>query len=199
MSLVDITYLKTDFSLPFVMNTFTYDLSQASFYSKVSSVGDLGTTVVITTQPLTPTEQTELDNVVANYQPITYLVTYQDYIEDTTVSSTTSINYQEKLKLTTDYLEAGDYIIRWAYNWKANKNNSSFEAKIEIDDTTIIGEQAQEPFDISNGSKHTTNGFKQVNLSRGSHTIDLDYRRSSNNNSTMFIWNASLEIESITQ
>ncbi len=39
-----------------------------------------------------------------------------------------------------------------------------------------------------------TYGFKNIDLDRGSHTIALNFKRSNNGRTTLYIWNTRLEI-----
>ena len=62
---------------------------------------------------------------------------------------------------------------------------------MEIDDSTIISEQLDNPSDIYQNS--IGSGFKMINLSSGVHTIDIDYGRNGNSG-TASIWKSRIEL-----
>lgn len=94
---------------------------------------------------------------------------------DNGVSSTTSTTYQQKLRLTTPDLPAGDYKVLWyAELASANNNAANYcEARVELNDTTEVGHSVWNytPYEDFAG---------MVNGSgiSGVQTIDIDYRTS---------------------
>jgi len=117
---------------------------------------------------------------------------FYDYIEDETESTTTSNQFQQKVRLTTQSLDAGDYRIGWSYIWGIKANNSNFYARVQIDDTTTIHDHVQESNNKKN-KQHTACGFKKVTLTSGVHTIDLDFC-GEKNSVEKYISNARLEM-----
>ena len=99
------------------------------------------------------------------------------YAESEAVSSTTSTQFQQKLRLTTGSLSGGDYRINWSYAYSTTNNNRDMAVQIEIDDTTVIHDI--NPDGRSNNYAQS-GGFKLVTITSGIHTIDLDFRRVGN-------------------
>ena len=102
-------------------------------------------------------------------------LTEQHYAESETEQQTTNNAYDEKLKLTTSSLSGGTYRISWYYEWRYSTIQRNFKARVQIDDTTTIAEQAQEPKDAGGDIFQCISGFKRITLSPGIHTIDLDW------------------------
>ena len=107
-------------------------------------------------------------------------------------SSTDQTAWQEKLKLTTPSLPAGDYRIGWYYTWWNEDRTLEFKGRVQIDDTTEIHYREAEPSD-SVIAKSPSGGFAKVTLEEGVHTIDLDYC-TSNASTFAHISTARLEI-----
>jgi len=113
------------------------------------------------------------------------------------LSTTTSTTYQQKLRITTGPIEAGNYRIGWSYDWQMTSNNYNFDARVQVDDTTTIMDHVEEPQDASTAQRHYVGGFAYVTLTAATHNVDLDYR-SSNASGTARIQNARLEIWRVT-
>jgi len=115
----------------------------------------------------------------------------QKYGESLGDSSTSSNVYQQKLRLSTSSLIAGDYRIGWSIEIEATDDKGDPFFQIDVDDTTQIHET-----DLTNASaKDVTagfSGFDIVTLAAGVHTIDLDFR--DNSKKTLIVGNARLEI-----
>lgn len=81
-------------------------------------------------------------------------------------------------RFTTDVLLGGTYRIEWYYVWRhsANNANNSFEARVEIDDTTQIHLHQQQPQNTVAAQQQVVSGFKDIVLSAAAHDIDLDLR-----------------------
>jgi len=88
-------------------------------------------------------------------------------------STTTSTLYQQKLKLTTSVVPAGDYLVMWYYEWQYKHGGFYFKSQIQIDDTIDLMEHHEQPSSVD--SWHPMGGFKRETLTEGSHYIDLDY------------------------
>jgi hypothetical protein len=99
----------------------------------------------------------------------------QHYTESESEQQTTNDSYDEKLKLTTSALSGGTYRIQWYYEWRYSTGVRNFKARVQVDDTTIIAEQSQEPKDSGSDIYHCQSGFKRIVLSSGVHTVDLDW------------------------
>ena len=110
-----------------------------------------------------------------------------------TSSSTTSSTFQLKLSLSTGTVPAGVYRIGWYYEWGYNGGTTDFRAQVQINNTTTIMEQRQEPQDVGTDQWHPVGGFYNYTAATSAAlTIDLDYC-SSAAGSTSYIRNARLE------
>lgn len=116
------------------------------------------------------------------------------YAESEAESSTTSATYQEKLKLTTGSLPAGDYLIKWCAEVRTTDEDMNY--RCQVDDSTIVNEAEH-----SLGSKGaegtydyyvTVGGFRELTLGAGVHTVDIDYNDSSGG--TAFIRRARITV-----
>jgi len=92
---------------------------------------------------------------------------------DDTESSTTETAYQEKLTATTPILYVGDkYAVFWFMEIRANLQNKSGEARLQVDDTTTeveVEHEGNEWFPITGFGVYTVGTEK-------TYTIDIDYR-----------------------
>jgi hypothetical protein len=85
------------------------------------------------------------------------------------------LTYQQKLRMTTASLAAGDYRIGYSAEIASSHQNVPTEVKVEIDDTTIIAE-AMSPRTSVADQYVMVSGFAVQTLTAGVHTIDVDYR-----------------------
>ena len=109
-------------------------------------------------------------------------------------SSTTSLTYIQKLRLTTTSLPAGDYMVQWSFEYSQQSNTEACESRIQVDDTTILGEYAGAPnISYAQGGYYPAGGFAITTLTAGIHTIDVDYASSASNKSA-YIKNVRLSI-----
>jgi hypothetical protein len=92
------------------------------------------------------------------------------------VSSTTSNSYQQKLRLTTPSISAGDYLIWWHALITTTLANKNFQARVQVDDTTTLSE-VQYRNAIADHDYIFT-GFQRVTLTAASHDIDIDWSSS---------------------
>ena len=119
---------------------------------------------------------------------------FKDYVSTSAGEINQTTTYSPYLTLSTTVPTTGLYKISWSYTWSLNDVNNNFQARVQIDNTTTIMEQDQEPADsagtgvnlplVGGGTstdsgtdqKHLAAGFDIVNLTSGAHTIELDYR-----------------------
>jgi hypothetical protein len=89
-------------------------------------------------------------------------------------STTTSSNYQQKLRLTTPSLPSGTYRIGWYYEAANNTQGSCVYVQGQLNDTTTLFQTNTRMYEasyfISGGG-----GFYAASLS-GVQNIDIDYR-----------------------
>jgi hypothetical protein len=116
---------------------------------------------------------------------------FADYAqaEATAETSTASATYQQKLRLTTANLAAGNYRIGYSAEMTNSNRGGSTEIRIIVDGANVVAE-------FQNGRLQANNrhipmaGFAVVALG-GVHDIDIEYRALSN---TARIRRARLEI-----
>jgi len=129
---------------------------------------------------LTSVQQTTLDGVVAAHtgEPIPPAVQFGDgyaIVEEAEVTTTTSTEYQQKLRLDATGLLAGVYKISWSYEC-IGSNQGQFMARVQVDDTETLY-AVDEELRPSAGWRPCA-GFGKITLDAGDHHIDLDYATS---------------------
>lgn len=121
---------------------------------------------------------------------------------DDEVSSTVQTTWQTKLQMTTKDLPSGMYRIGWSYAWNRDKSVDDFEARIIMDDETVIMEHVEEPKTslgsfLSTGSrqKHRQSGYAGLNI-QGVHNFKLQWKSNGPGNSATksSIWAVKLEL-----
>ena len=128
----------------------------------------------------TGTEQDFLDTLVGEQgiqgiQGVAGGFANYTYSESEAESTTTSNNYQQKLKLTTPSLTQGNYLIQW-YCEITSTDNDGVSCIVELDDATTIAEIEDDRHHSEDYFKPFS-GMKQVTLSSGVHEIDIDYKK----------------------
>jgi len=111
-------------------------------------------------------------------------------------STTTSTDWQQKLRLELTDLVAGKYRIDWYYEWAYSHGNFQFRSRVQIDDTDTYMEQEVRPTPASTYKYRDATGFAYVNLTGGSHHIDLDYC-SSKRGKTSYIRRARIALRRV--
>ena len=142
-------------------------------------------------ESLSAPQEAALDVLLGGWvcpDPIEDLVYEEDDAESVTTSTTQWIK-----KLTKNFAAAdGDYLIEWSAEAKSNKNNTKAYIRCELDDTTKINSGS-----ITLGEDFSTHsGFKKVNLSEGTHKLDIDYK-TSKSRKPMTIRNARIKVTRI--
>lgn len=148
---------------------------------------------------ITSGDESLLNSLISNHDHNKQINNYYNFIIDENLSSTTSTDYQRKITMVTEYLRAGEYIISWNFNWRINKINSNAFFEIKVDDTNVLEEFSTDNYKnniLDDKLSHTS--FTKIYLNKGIHTIDMNFKRSNNIKSTVFIWNAKLEINSLS-
>lgn len=114
-----------------------------------------------------------------------------NYVSSSSVSSSNSIAYVQKIRLTTDNIPQGTYRIGFYYIWSLDSTNRNFSIRVQIDDSLVIHEVTNSISQIDQDSSHS--GFVIIPLSSGVHTIDLDFKVA-NNNTVATISNTRIEM-----
>ena len=97
------------------------------------------------------------------------------YIESEGVSATGSLEWQEKVQLTTSGIPAGDYRIGWAFEGSHDDEPEDAQFRIRLDGTETINEFRLGGDDDDSGY-HPFAGFKRVTLTSGVHTFEIEFR-----------------------
>lgn len=95
---------------------------------------------------------------------------------DAEASYTGSTAYQQRLRVTTPSLPAGNYRISWYCELSADASNERLSSRVQIDDTTTIHEcscYVSETY--ANGGWTNRAGHYVGALGAGVHNLDLDY------------------------
>jgi hypothetical protein len=117
---------------------------------------------------------------------------YFYYAVDEPISSTNSITYIQKLRLTTSGIPEGSYRVGWSFEWRMSKQNETFYYRVQLDDTTDISTNIKSPFVDVNEYLLVANFYYFPTLASGIHTIDIDYH-SSSAGATAYIRSARVE------
>jgi hypothetical protein len=89
-----------------------------------------------------------------------------------TESTTTSTNWQRKLRLNMDITASGTYRMAWTGDISSSANNQEVASRVQLDDSTPNFD-----FNQSKGKDIVSvAGFHYAPLSSGSHTLDLDWK-----------------------
>lgn len=113
------------------------------------------------------------------------------------ISTTTSTSWRQKLRLELSDLEAGKYRIDWYYEWAYSNGNFQFRSRVQIDDTDTYMEQEVRPTPANADKYRNSSGFAYMDLTSGSHNIDLDYC-SSKNGKTAYIRRARISARRVS-
>ena len=96
------------------------------------------------------------------------------YAESLAESSTTLGTFQQKLRLTTPVIPAGDYRIEWYFEYWTSSAAERGEWQVELDDATVLTTFTEEP--DSSANRFAISGWSKETLTNAAHTIDIDYR-----------------------
>lgn len=115
-------------------------------------------------------EVTALDAVVAAHTPRVTIGAGM-YVEDLSLSLTTSLTFIQKLRLSLTNIAAGDYFIKWSLEYGQVENKIGVY-RIQLDNTTVLSECSMKH---QAGTMVGASGFRKVTLVAGDHDIDVDY------------------------
>lgn len=102
------------------------------------------------------------------------------------VDTTTSSTFLQKLKLTTDTLPSGDYILVYSWVTSGSNNNTGIESRVQQDDTTNI-QLVTNRAGVA-GAQYANSGFKVITGLSGVHDFDIDWRRESGAGDASILW-----------
>jgi len=90
------------------------------------------------------------------------------------LSTTGSTTLQEKLKLTTATIPAGDYMIFWSFSLGNDTKSKSTTAQVQVDDTNtlsacVISDNTEDDYSFMQS------GHAIVPLTAGVHEVDIDF------------------------
>jgi hypothetical protein len=115
------------------------------------------------------------------------------YSSSTSLSTTTSTDWQSRLLLTTLPMVSGEYNISWNYSWYYTSKQRNFQAQVVLDNSTVVHSLVQEPSNASSSQRRGVSGFLPITIEEGIHTIELKFR-TSNASDEAGIENVSLEL-----
>lgn len=103
------------------------------------------------------------------------------YAENNAIGTTTSGAFQTALTANiTVPAGGGVYEISWYYEWNFDSTGGDFVGRVQLDNSIDLMEHRAEPQDSAGGGfggsdqSFPVQGFAQVNLTAGSHTVDID-------------------------
>lgn len=121
-----------------------------------------------------------------------YFGAFYQYEESLTGSSTTSTTFQNKLSLVTPVLPIGSYRIVWTAQIQHDTASRQSQVQITLDASQIWLSQNES---ARAAQRFVNTAFDRVTFgSAASHTIEMNYRRSSGSSATVTISEARLEI-----
>jgi hypothetical protein len=105
----------------------------------------------------------------------------EEYEEHQT--STTSTDWEQKLRMSVSDLTEGTYKIDWYYEWTHAHSSYEFMARVQINNSNTIMEHNERPRSPGNFYRYSypCSGFKIISLNAGDYNIDLDFRSSRRN------------------
>jgi len=135
--------------------------------------------------PLSGGDETILNTVVVDHDVYNSDVPFptgqgDEFGIDDSESTTSSKNYQEKLRYGSSRLPAGKYEIKWSFELGNTKQAKESEYRVRIyqvgtDEYTTLAEAMQEA--NKNGSYHPVSGFTELELDEDIYEIVVEYKR----------------------
>jgi hypothetical protein len=138
-------------------------------------------------------DQTTLDGLVAAHAGVAYTHPTSLSAESNNNSSTSSTSYSEKVTLSLDNIEGGNYIVFWAASVSSSDSGTRVKTRVQRNNSETLGETDWHPDTSQNEGYGPISGFAKITLGAGDHYFDLDYC-SSQNDKAVSIRRASLLI-----
>lgn len=124
---------------------------------------------------LSGTEQTTLDSIVAAHNPMDFSPTKGKTEQSLSVTETTSTTYQLKQRVTIDALHDANYCVHWSGDVGNSVTKCTTLVRLLLDGATVLTETG-----FVNDNIHVLrkawSGFQKVALTEGVHTIDIEFR-----------------------
>jgi len=116
--------------------------------------------------------------------------TYYGWGGDTSAQSTNSTSWVQAVRVNVPSIPDSYFRVGWYFEWRRNTASNDFKAQVQIDDTETIMSMNEESKDVN--SWHPASGFAILDLSTGTHTIDVDFAGETTGN-TSYIRNIRIE------
>ncbi len=136
-----------------------------------------------------------LPTIITAHDGISFDAICAAYLTSNTETLTTSINYIRREIIQLTNMQPGDYEIMWYFEYSYGDNVTKPKFKVELDDTEILAEFGRTP-GIVDSEWISKSGFAFVNLTSGSHHVDIDYA-SGSSEKTLRLRRVRVAIESI--
>lgn len=117
-------------------------------------------------------ELTILDGIISSHSAV-----YLGDVSGMMMSkqTTTDLNYDTVFTQTTKYLNAGQYVVHWYYEFTSSDGNP--DIRIIIDDANVIHTNINRTAVVSSTISYDKTGFNpNVILTEGVHTIKIQFR-----------------------
>lgn len=119
-----------------------------------------------------------------------------DYVESEIVSTTTSGTFQEKVELDIGTVKAGDFFLQWSCETANDSSDKPVQVRVQQNNTTDLAESSQAPkFD---NTFFSVSGIKQLSLTAGAHTFQVQFSIDSGEGGTAQIRRARIKVRSLT-
>lgn len=142
-------------------------------------VKDNGVTISGSPSEILNFEGFDIDDTVSGTATVKCLFgSWYGYTLEEDQSSTSSTSWQQKARFSANAVPTGIYRVAWYYEWNYDSQWRDFQARVQVDDTTTLAEQVEEPADSGSDQWHPASGFGYVSLAEGNHYVDIDYRAS---------------------
>jgi len=122
-----------------------------------------------------------------------------NYSESSGSFSTTSNTFQRAHRMNVPDIPTGLYRIGWNYFWRIGTTSQNIIVRIQTNDIVdlVSPYHSEEPKDAKSDQNIPASGYKYVNLSSGSHFIDIDIKSDKNgiesclNSASFEMWKVS--------
>jgi len=145
---------------------------------------------------LTPSEQTVLNNLVAAHDGVPCSPFSCAFLSSENSSLTSSVSYIQRDSISLENIEAGEYEIKWYFEYSYSDNVTKPKFRVQLDDETTLAEFGYTLY-VGDDEWISKSGFAFVILEQGDHNIDIDYGAGLSNKTTR-IRRVRISIEKIS-